>query len=177
MASPQKRLGEFLNEHQEPFMLELYLVERGYLNEDSFKKRKKKVLLPFSKFLAPIVNKLVFHSQGRDNGQRKKHASCNVQISSASSNSTMFNSCSNVDEEGTSISSHKDHQLCSSHIHQACKECNMRWERQRCIEGKIPLESDSNVDEDVGKMHQRKTSMPKTNIFDLVVDIFALEKN
>ncbi|KAL5071758.1 hypothetical protein RYX36_022645 [Vicia faba] len=166
MASSQKRLGEFLNEQQEPFMLELYLLERGYLNEDSLKKRKKKVLIPFSNFLASIVNKLAFHSQGnsistsRDNGQRKKHASCNVQISSASYNSTMFNSCSNVDEEGTSISSHKDHHLCSSHIHQTCKECNMRWERQRCIEGKIPLESDSNVNEEVREMQQR-TNTPK----------------
>ncbi|KAK2398699.1 hypothetical protein QL285_048617 [Trifolium repens] len=154
IAKPQKRLGEFLNEQQEPFMLELYLVERGYskkwcLNEDSLKKRKRNILLPFSKVLISIVNKLAFHSQSitlqnTDNGQRKKHANCNVQFSSASS-STMFNSCSNVDEERTSISSHKDHNSFSSHIHQTCKECNLRWKKQSCIKGrpdslaKIPL--------------------------------------
>jgi len=83
LAKPQKRLGEFLNEKQEPFMLELYLLERGYTKSLSLnKKRKRKVLLPFSKALISIVNKLAFQSQSntlpttRDYEQRKKHAIC-----------------------------------------------------------------------------------------------------
>ncbi|CAJ2675318.1 unnamed protein product [Trifolium pratense] len=178
IAKPQKRLGEFLNEQQEPFMLELYLLERGYsnkwcLNEDSLKKRKRNVLLPFSKVLISIVNKLAFHSQSstlqnRDNGQRKKHANCNVQFSSASS-FTMFNLCSNVDVERTSISSHKD---------QTFKECNMRWQKQSCIEGrpdslvKIPLGSVLNVNEDVEEMPKKMTEDSLLSV--AIMNLFGL---
>ncbi|KEH40002.1 hypothetical protein MtrunA17_Chr1g0152221 [Medicago truncatula] len=185
LAEPQKRLGEFLNEKQEPFMLELYLLERGYSKSLSLnKKRKRKVLLPFSKALIFIINKLAFQSQSntlpttRDYEQRKKHAGCNVEFSSAS-NSTMSNSCSNVDEEGTSISSHRDHHLFSSHIHQTCKEYTMRWQRQRCMEGrsqslaKIPLSRAPNENKDVEGMQQR-IKMPKKITNDSLLSVDAI---
>ncbi|XP_004498957.1 uncharacterized protein [Cicer arietinum] len=172
IAKPQKRLVDFLNEQQEPFMLELYLLEKGYskrwcFNEDSSnnldktsscslnKKRKRKILSPFCKILISLVNKLVLHSQSstlptRDYELREKHAICNVEYSSATY-SPMFNSCSNVDEEGNSISSHRVR----------TKECHIRWKRQRCIEGrpksleKIPLHRVPNLNEEVGRMQQR----------------------
>lgn len=142
-AKPQKRLRDFLNEQEEPFMLEVFLLEREYskgwsLNGDSGNNseksasrgliKKRKALLPFCKVLTTLVNKLAFHSQSniltKDYEQRKKHASAPqpkwvdndhmVQFSSASS-STVLNSCSDV-----------DHHSFSSHISQTCNVCNMR---------------------------------------------------
>lgn len=144
-TKPQKRLGDFLNEQQEPFILELYLVERDYskgwsLNGGSSKslerstncglnkKRKRKVQFPFCKALTTLLNKLACHSQGntltREFDQRKKHASINhiVQFSSAR------NSCSDiVDEEDICISSNNDQHSFSSHINQTCNVWNMRY--------------------------------------------------
>ena len=80
-AKAEKRLGEFLKEQQEPFILEVYLLERGYSkrwtsksNGDSGKKtlevsassgfnKRRKALLPFSKALTALHKKLAFHNQ------------------------------------------------------------------------------------------------------------------
>ncbi|XP_027368143.1 uncharacterized protein LOC113874120 [Abrus precatorius] len=186
----QKRLLDFLNENQEPFILEAYLSEREYYSKrwilrgdssNSSKKpptsclnKKKKAHFPFCKVLKALCNKLAFHRESKNvltkvNDQRNKHACVPqpnwvnhiLQFSSAS-NSTMFNSCSNIDEEGTSIVSHKDQHLVYSHT--LCNmglQRNSRRKRQRSIKGspkalgKIPLRRVPNVNENVGVMQQR----------------------
>lgn len=146
MASPtpkhQKRLGEFLNEQQEPFILEVYLSEREYsnrwsLDEDSSNtsekpttsslNKNKKVLLPFFQVIRALYNKLACNKESKNittknHHQRNKHEGFRkpiVQFSSDSS-STMFNSCLDIDEEGTSTLSHRDQHLFYSHT-----LCNM----------------------------------------------------
>ncbi|KAL1339129.1 hypothetical protein AAHE18_U011200 [Arachis hypogaea] len=71
MASAEKRLAEFLNEKQEPFILELYLLERGYSKRLTSKStslsslcgKRKKSVLSFSKVLTALPNKLAFHNK------------------------------------------------------------------------------------------------------------------
>ena len=156
-AKPQKRLGEFLTEQQEPFILDVYLLERRYskgwsLNGDSGKSSKKpansslnkkrKAMLQFSKVLLPaLCSKLDFHKESiiltKDYGQRNRHVGvpedgCDdhiVQFSSASS-STVFNPCSDVGEDEDSIWSHEDHHnLFSSDTCQNSSVCNMGLKR------------------------------------------------
>lgn len=144
-AKPEKRLGEFLKEQQEPFILEVYLLERGYSkkwnsNGDSSRStlespatssglnKKRKALFPIYKVLTALHQKLAFHNTAiKDCDTRKEHARVSVphheaadetvvetdRFSTASS-STMFNSCSDVDEDGASLSSPNDKSLISS---------------------------------------------------------------
>ncbi|KAJ1430368.1 hypothetical protein SESBI_07865 [Sesbania bispinosa] len=141
----KKRLGEFLKEQQEPFILEVYLLEKGCSkkwssNGDSAKNlkrsassglnQKKRAHFPFSKVLTALHKKLAFHNQRsaliRDSNTRDEHVNVSVSVPheagsvdqtvvepdrfSTASSSTVFNSCSDIDEDGISFSSHKDKQ-------------------------------------------------------------------
>lgn len=85
-AKPEKKLREFLNEQQEPFILEVYLLERGHSKKWSSNgkrtisldlKKKKNVDLPFSKVLTTQHKKLAFHNQSsaliKDSNTRDEH--------------------------------------------------------------------------------------------------------
>ncbi|KAL2317862.1 hypothetical protein Fmac_031738 [Flemingia macrophylla] len=182
-SKPQKTLADFLHEQQEPFILEVFLSEREYskrwnLNGDSETPttssltKKKKALLSFYQVLKAVYNKLAIHKERNNNltivhdQRNKQHEGALeptlvnhiVQLSSHRS-SRMFNSCSDIDEEGTSILSHQDQPLFYSHT-----LCNMgpkRRQRKRCIEDspellrKIPECRVSNVSEDFRRMQQR----------------------
>ncbi|XP_057975008.1 uncharacterized protein LOC131162486 isoform X2 [Malania oleifera] len=92
---PAKQLGELLQVQQEPFVLEVYLQERGYLKKSlksggsfvccqpssgkhfersasSGPKRSRKSVLHCSKILRAVFNKLV---SANNQNQRKRHAS------------------------------------------------------------------------------------------------------
>ncbi|TKY57918.1 hypothetical protein E2542_SST14972 [Spatholobus suberectus] len=163
-ATPKqkKRLGDFLSEQQEPFILEVHLSERVYskrwsLNGDSSitsekpttsgLNKKKNALLPFYQVLKSLYNKLAFHKESKSTltkvheyDQRNKHAGVPqstrvdhiVQFSSDRS-SSMLNSRSDIDEEGNSILSHEDQHLFYSHTLSNMEP--QRRQRQRCIEG------------------------------------------
>jgi len=133
---PPKRLGEFLNEEQEPFILELYLSERDYSNRWSSNdgdssstsekptisglNKKKKGLLPFFHLLKALYKKLSFPRESKrvhEYDQRNKHEGVLEHALQFSSDSrfTMFSSCQDIDEEGTSMWSHKQQDLFYSH--------------------------------------------------------------
>ncbi|XP_054794682.1 uncharacterized protein LOC129300167 isoform X2 [Prosopis cineraria] len=101
-SRPQKKLSEFLNEEQQPFVLELYLLERGCSRKwnltqdqggngfdigDSGKSlersascvlnKKRKALLSFSEVLTSVYKKLAAHSETpitRDSDNRDEDA-------------------------------------------------------------------------------------------------------
>ncbi|XP_061372031.1 uncharacterized protein LOC133314558 [Gastrolobium bilobum] len=170
-AKPQKRLEEFLKEQQEPFILEVYLLERGCSkkwssNGDSGKSleksassgliKRRKALLPFSKVVKALHKKLAFHNQSStlisDTDNRKESVNVSVPYEAGSvdqtvvetdrfstaSSSTLFNSCSDIDEDGTSLSSHKDKHLFSPYTcnigAQSQQATNNGKQRHRCIE-------------------------------------------
>ncbi|KAK7383247.1 hypothetical protein VNO78_28921 [Psophocarpus tetragonolobus] len=181
---PRKRLADYLNEEQEPFILEVYLSESEYSKRWSWDgdsshtsekpttsglNKRKKGLLPFFQVLKGLYNKLVFHKESKNSvtkfhDQRNKHEDGPEPIQFSSDRiSTMFNPCSDIDEEGPScpsILSHRDQHLFYSHT-----LCNMepqRRKRQRCImEGspellrKVRVRKVPNVSEDVRRMQQR----------------------
>ncbi|CAJ1972784.1 unnamed protein product [Sphenostylis stenocarpa] len=147
---PPKRLGEFLNEEQEPFILEVYLSEREYSNRWSFNdgdssntseipttsglNKKKKALLPICQVLKALYKKLAFNKESKrvltkvhEYDQRNKHEGVlertrfdHILKFSSDSRFTMFSSCQDIDEEGTSVLSHKQQHLFYSHT-----ICNM----------------------------------------------------
>lgn len=92
---PAKRLGELLQEQQEPFSLDAYLVERGYLRktlDSRLASDRRKRSTPFPKILKTVLKKIV---------SVKTASSCDepaVRFSSASS-MTVYDSESDMEEE------------------------------------------------------------------------------
>jgi len=138
MASPKpksgKRLGEFLKEQQDPFVLELYLLEKGYsTNGESGKNKKREPLFQFSKVLTTLHKKFVFHNHScivvRNSPIINQHIHDSVLAEAESSdqtiedtdrfsfstatNSTVYLSCSDIDEDRPSVSPQKDKALFS----------------------------------------------------------------
>ncbi|XP_068482713.1 uncharacterized protein [Phaseolus vulgaris] len=138
MASPKpksgKPLGEFLKEQQDPFILHLYLLERGYsTNGESPKTKKREPLFQFSKLLTTLHKKFVFHTHNciviRNSPITNQHVHATLPAQPESSdqtiedtdrfsfstatNSTVYLSCSDIDEDGTSLSPEKDKALFS----------------------------------------------------------------
>ncbi|CAK8568395.1 unnamed protein product [Lathyrus sativus] len=139
---PEKKLSEFLNEQQEPFILELYLLERSNSSKtlsstspknfekptsSCFSNKKRKPLFPFCKILtcvhkkkleAAIKNSYTTNKHPNigvtheaNNGDQTQTAMETDRFSTARS-STMFYSCSDIDDEEedrTSFSSRKYH--------------------------------------------------------------------
>ncbi|XP_027356935.1 uncharacterized protein LOC113866255 [Abrus precatorius] len=153
-AKPAKKLVEFLKEQQEPFILEVYLLERGYStrrspNGESTKcserwatsfvlNKKKENLFPFSKVLTALHKKLSFHNQNcivfRDSDTDSINEHVDVSVPhvattletdrfsfSTATSSTVYNSCSDIDEDGISMSPHRDKPLFSSDTCQASR--------------------------------------------------------
>lgn len=200
MAKQRKRLGEFLKERQEPFILELYLLERGYSI-----KPKRDPLFQFSKVLTTLHKKLVFHNHSciviRDSDIIDKHVNVSVPNETESSdqttvetemsvlnepestdqtidetdfsvpneaessdqtiedterfsfstatNSTVYLSCSDIDEDGNLLSPQNEKFLFSPNT---CHSSNIRVEQsqqatnnekhhERCLEGSPVPES------------------------------------
>lgn len=156
-SKPQKKLAEFLKEPQEPFVLQVYLLERRYSRKwstpqdqeggrghsygesskslqisasSSTSSNKRKALIPFTKVLTAVCKRLASHNEstvtrdshnkdediisvpqtdGVDQNQNHQMVGETDRFSSASS-STVFNSCSEIDEieDETWTSSHKD---------------------------------------------------------------------
>ena len=182
-ADPQKRLSDFLKDQQEPFILEVYLLERGYSkrrnctqhHDDSGKvtlKRSassasnkltttsRKILLPFSKVLKAGFKKLAnFHSESeKTRNSENRNEDVNVpdprtgrvigqaapekEPGSSASSSTVFNSCSEVDEEETSISPYREPPSFSSDPCQSWNVCSAiedRYELKFLLAASLPL--------------------------------------
>lgn len=123
--TPAKQLGEILQDQQEPFTLQLYLIERGhkdssnFLNKPSSATNKRGLLIPTcTKILRAVFSKLPSinlriknpDSKNQDTGitdvgkGRQGHA--DERFSSASS-TTVFHSCSQSDIEDECILSQK----------------------------------------------------------------------
>ncbi|CAI8599370.1 unnamed protein product [Vicia faba] len=169
---PQKKLSEFLNEQQEPFILQLYLSERSnssktftstspknFENPSSscFLNKKRKPLFPFCKILTRVHKKTLpviknSYTTNKHPNFGITHEANNVddqtQIAtetdrfSTASSSTVFHSCSDIDDdeqERTSFSSHKyynplfsSNSVCNIGI-QSQQETDNRKCHQRCI--------------------------------------------
>ncbi|TKY74952.1 hypothetical protein E2542_SST03717 [Spatholobus suberectus] len=207
-----KRLGEFLKEQQEPFKLELYLLERGHsTNGESGKSlerwainKKREPLFPFSKVLTTLHKKLVFHNHSciviRDSdiiheqvnvsvpndAESTDQTTVETDISvpnkaestdqtiedtdrfsvSTATNSTVYLSCSDIDEDGTSWSPHKDKALFSPNTSQASnmgvlqsqQATNNEKHNQRCLEGS-PVPESRTISVTHGTMNQDVSGM------------------
>lgn len=143
MASPEKKLGEFLKEQQEPFILEVYLLEKGCsrkLKRSDASSCFFKPLFPLSKVLTILHKKLHFQNRSksalfRDPETRTEHAPHETVVEletdrfSTASSSTVFNSCSDVDEDGNSFWSHENNPLFSSDNFQVSSVYNMGVQR------------------------------------------------
>ncbi|MED6130709.1 hypothetical protein PIB30_003287 [Stylosanthes scabra] len=150
----EKRLREFLTEKQEPFILDLYLLERGYSsktwnsNSNSKKQKRNKSLLPFSKVLTALHKKLAFHNQKLCAAKTAHHdddAAVETDRFSTASSSTVFNSCSDFDEDRNSSASQND-KPSSQHATNNGKHC------QTCLE-----QGHQGLKEDVsGMMRERR---------------------
>lgn len=107
-----KQLGDLLQEQQEPFTLEIYLIERGYSKNKfnlelytSSKFLKNKKIIPIcSKAVRALFNKLGYlNPRIKDSGTKKRKKNSQEitednTFSSASSKNS-FNSCSESDTE------------------------------------------------------------------------------
>jgi len=164
---PEKKLAEFLKDKQEPFILEVYLLERSNCSKNwssnsskslekpassCFYSKKRKPLFPFFKVLLTAIHdkKKKKVATITDFNITNQHANVAVTIThegeannvhqvpietdrfSTASSSTLFNSCSDIDDEEdeTSFSSHKHYNpLFSSDTCQASSVCNMGIQR------------------------------------------------
>ncbi|KAI4337079.1 hypothetical protein L6164_015534 [Bauhinia variegata] len=197
---PQKRLAEFLKEQQEPFILEVYLLERGYSKKWSLIPdrdnsgqnlersascgliKKRKTLQQFSKVLTAVYKKLAFQKESRTSSEAERRNEdetvpetgrvsqivLETERFSSASSSTVFNSCSEIEEEETWIPTHDD-----NHSHDAkvpsVQATNSGKDHRRYIEdgpasfshSKMPSrrisisQKDETLDGDVRRSEQR----------------------
>ncbi|XP_047168844.1 uncharacterized protein LOC124837511 isoform X1 [Vigna umbellata] len=179
---PHKRLAEFLNDEQEPFILELYLSERDYSNRwssndgDSTNTSDKPKKKGFFYVLKALYKKLSFPKETEsfltkvhEYDQRNKHEGVlqhtrldHILQFSSDTRFTMFSSCQDIGEEGTSLFSHKQqHLFYSRTLYNMVPQQRNRRQRQRFIEGghellrKIHVPRAPNVIEDIRRMQQR----------------------
>ncbi|KAK2445733.1 hypothetical protein QL285_016630 [Trifolium repens] len=183
---PEKKLVEFLKEQQEPFILDLYLLEKSKswsssINNfetppsNSIINKQHKPLFPFLKLLLTAIHhdkkkkkklatikdsnttNLNKHANFVDNITQESNNSSDHQTVmetdrfSTASSSTMFQSCSDIDDEEEDRTSFSLDTTC-----QACSLCNIgvqsqqdttkRKRRQRCIEVCV---SDETLNKDV----------------------------
>lgn len=115
-SRPVKKLGQLLEEQQEPFILEIYLSERGknFNSIKPFKRSSKKGIHQFPKVFKVVYRKLASINKKSKDGKFTATEADVDQFSSASS-TTVFNSCSESDAEEatttskTSVSSRVSH--------------------------------------------------------------------
>ncbi|KAK4277385.1 hypothetical protein QN277_015392 [Acacia crassicarpa] len=200
-SRPQKKLSEFLNEEQEPFVLELFLLERGCSRKwnlahqdqggnkvggsgtslerstSSVSNKKRKALLLFSKVLTSVCKKLATHretpeTRDSENGdedivsvpqtERVDHKVVETERFSSASRSTLFNSCSEIEEIGeeTWISSHKDQPSFISETCRASNVCNITVKsRQATSNGRHRRRYMEHSPALLDRMHPRKVQL------------------
>nr|KYP39473.1 hypothetical protein KK1_039206 [Cajanus cajan] len=181
---PTKRLAEFLKEQQDPFILDLYLLERGYSTKTNGDK-KRDPLFPISKLLTTLHKKLLFHNRSciliRDSQIINQHVNVSVPHEtestdhtihdtdrfsfSTATNSTVYLSCSDIDEDGTSLSPQKDKPSFSPNtsdirVLQSQQGTNNEKQNQICLEG-CPVPESGNIcvtqrtlNQDVSRMEE-----------------------
>ncbi|KAL3514365.1 hypothetical protein ACH5RR_027082 [Cinchona calisaya] len=162
-STMSKQLGDFLQEQQEPFILEVYLLERGYNSSNvgtclkrsvsSGLKRNRKSIPNCSKIVRALFGRILTVTYNQklsfSSGFRGKNVSVSEidsikqdivdddEFSSASS-ATIFNSCSESDGEDAHYLSRKDGLLATAECghHQAKKDGN-----EVCADRRFRLES------------------------------------
>lgn len=100
-----KLLGEFLQEQQEPFVLEFYLLERGYRARTKIKRRD--AIPRCAKFVRAVFKRVVLHNSRRskhDPGNEKGEAleandGDEDEFTSASATTLYTSSCSESEAE------------------------------------------------------------------------------
>ncbi|BAT77938.1 uncharacterized protein HKW66_Vig0096690 [Vigna angularis] len=212
MASPKpksgKILAEFLKEQQDPFILDLYLLEKGY----STKNKKREPLFQFSKVLTTLHKKLVFHNPSciliRESHIINQHVLHTVPrqpessdqtiedtdrfSSSTATNSTVYLSCSDSDEDGTAVSPQKNKALffpnnchaSNTGIPQSQQTTDNEKHEQRCLEGDpvpecgsrtVSVTEEATLKQDVSGMEERRSSccvfVPKKMTEDSVLSV------
>ncbi|XP_050215319.1 uncharacterized protein LOC126666339 [Mercurialis annua] len=138
-----KQLKELLQEKQDPFVLHLYLLERGYLTNKMFSSRKSiKKSVSCLNLLGAVYSRIRIRSSSHRNGNvgENKEEAAELDRFSSDSSSTVFNSCSNgSDAEETSTSHQKDHfffkpdtsqpfLLCNPIQNKAVSDRKLRWQ-------------------------------------------------
>lgn len=125
-----KQLGELLQEQQEPFILEIYLHEKGYSKKSASwgpKNKRRKVIPSCSNVVIKTVFKKLVESfrntrkakinsasgdgnhSDREIGRRIDQGTADSErFSSASGTTTLFQSCSGSDTEGRTGSPQPD---------------------------------------------------------------------
>ncbi|KAG4200450.1 hypothetical protein ERO13_A05G211900v2 [Gossypium hirsutum] len=153
-SKPLRQLGELLQEQQEPFILEVYLSERGCCHGNSGKfldkcgsqnKSKKKRISHFPKVLkASLCNKL-FKIKGVKTKNSDDEETEDADRFSSASSATMYNSCSDSDVEldeppmfaDTSMS---DLKLYHETGEKAAADTEFEW---RCMEEQVSTSTSS----------------------------------
>ncbi|KAF1865514.1 hypothetical protein Lal_00004890 [Lupinus albus] len=183
IVKSEKRLAEFLKEQQEPFTLEVYLLERGYSKKwnpkskvdshksiqrsvSSYSHRKIKSLSPIFKVLSALGRKISCHNKSsivnKDSKNIREHVcisndyeACSIDLKvveterfSCSTSSTVFLSCSDIDEDETSLSTHKDKPQFSPDNCRASTLCNIEVQSQQGNHHQICIE-DRTLNHDV----------------------------
>ncbi|XP_057794349.1 uncharacterized protein LOC131010702 isoform X2 [Salvia miltiorrhiza] len=107
-----KLLGEFLQEQQEPFTLDVYLLERGYCtrtraqNSARCSRKKRRQAIPkCAEFVGAVLSRILLHNNSKK--IRKKEISDieeNDDDFSSASATTRYNTCSESDVEDHELS-------------------------------------------------------------------------
>ncbi|KAL1546867.1 acetylglutamate kinase [Salvia divinorum] len=87
-----KLLGEFLQEQQEPFTLEVYLLERGYAR-CSLKTRRRQAIPNCSELVRAVFSRILLHKI--KNPRKNDDTNHEDEFSST----TFYSSCSDVEDE------------------------------------------------------------------------------
>ncbi|TYH72133.1 hypothetical protein ES332_D05G233600v1 [Gossypium tomentosum] len=107
-SKPLRQLGDLLQEQQEPFILEVYLLERGCCHGNSGKfldkcgsqnKSKKKRIPHFPKVLKALLCNKLFKIKGVRTKNSDDEETEDADRFSSASSATVYNSCSDSDVE------------------------------------------------------------------------------
>ncbi|TYJ35291.1 hypothetical protein E1A91_A05G226600v1 [Gossypium mustelinum] len=153
-SKPLRQLGELLQEQQEPFILEVYLSERGCCHGNSGKfldkcgsqnKSKKKRISHFPKVLKALLCNKLFKIKGVKTKNSDDEETEDADRFSSASSATMYNSCSDSDVEldeppmfaDTSMS---DLKLYHETGEKAAADTEFEW---RCMEEQVSTSTSS----------------------------------
>lgn len=156
----QQQLGELLQQQQEPFVLEIYLIERGYLrrslstrlkssrfgccNGNSNKLISAKGIPNCSKIVRAILKKFGHSSEARNTKKEAKFSVNETQRNdqeaaererfSSASSTTVFNSCAESEKAVSPSSSNKHYDSAIADTLEGLRLSNMTDEEVRIIE-------------------------------------------
>ena len=162
MTKPERhqQLGELLQQGQEPFVLEIYLIERGYLrkslstriessrfgccNGNLNKLISTKGIPSCSKIVKAILNKFGHSSETRNTKKEAKFSVTETRRNgqevaererfSSASSTTVFNLCTESEKAETPSSSNKHYDSAISDTLEGLRLSNMTDEEVRIIE-------------------------------------------